>query len=147
MKIHLSLILLTWRIWRAPNNARKRQMVFNSAFKGLSQRKFHICNFMYRKPYTVCLILFPLFFIVCISKLCEKDVERFANLPGTSQRDRWPLLLSSLPAPPPSTTTSSSITSPTPIGTAREEWAVLTLLEHSVKHASRILRETEAEAA
>jgi hypothetical protein len=33
---HLTLILLTWRIWWAPNNASKWQMGFNSAFKGLS---------------------------------------------------------------------------------------------------------------
>jgi hypothetical protein len=32
---NLTLILLTWRIWRAPNNARKWQMRFNLAFKGL----------------------------------------------------------------------------------------------------------------
>ena len=31
----LTLILLTWRIWWAPNNACKWQMRFNSAFKGL----------------------------------------------------------------------------------------------------------------
>ena len=31
----LSLILLTWRIWWAPNNASKWQMGFNLAFKGL----------------------------------------------------------------------------------------------------------------
>ena len=31
----LTLILLTWRIWWARNNASKWQMVFNSAFKGL----------------------------------------------------------------------------------------------------------------
>jgi len=31
----LTLILLTWRIWRAPNNACRWQMGFNSAFKGL----------------------------------------------------------------------------------------------------------------
>ena len=31
----LTLILLTWRIWRAPNNASKWHMRFNSAFKGL----------------------------------------------------------------------------------------------------------------
>ena len=31
----LTLILLTWRIWRAPNNASKWQMGFNSAFRGL----------------------------------------------------------------------------------------------------------------
>jgi len=31
----LTLILLTWRIWRAPNNASRWQMGFNLAFKGL----------------------------------------------------------------------------------------------------------------
>jgi len=31
----LTLILLMWRIWWAPNNASRWQMVFNSAFKGL----------------------------------------------------------------------------------------------------------------
>ena len=31
----LTLILLTWRKWWTPNNASKRQMRFNSAFKGL----------------------------------------------------------------------------------------------------------------
>ena len=31
----LTLNPLTWKIWRAPNNARKWQMGFNSAFKGL----------------------------------------------------------------------------------------------------------------
>jgi hypothetical protein len=31
----LTLILLTFRIWRAPNNASKWYMGFNSAFKGL----------------------------------------------------------------------------------------------------------------
>ena len=36
----LTLILLTWRIWRAPNNASKWQMKFNSEFKGLK----YLCN-------------------------------------------------------------------------------------------------------
>jgi hypothetical protein len=31
----LTLILLTWRIWWAPNNASKLQMGLNSVFKGL----------------------------------------------------------------------------------------------------------------
>jgi len=31
----LTLILLTWRIWWASNNASRRQMGFNSVFKGL----------------------------------------------------------------------------------------------------------------
>ena len=33
--VPLTLILLTWRIWWAPNNACKWQMWFNSVFKGL----------------------------------------------------------------------------------------------------------------
>jgi hypothetical protein len=37
----LTLILLTWRIWWAHNNASKWQMGFNSAFKGL--RIFSTC--------------------------------------------------------------------------------------------------------
>ena len=32
----LTLILLTWKIWWAPNNVSKWQMEFNSAFKGLN---------------------------------------------------------------------------------------------------------------
>ena len=35
----LTLILLTWRIWWAPNNASKWQMGLNSAFKGLKNIK------------------------------------------------------------------------------------------------------------
>jgi hypothetical protein len=34
----LTLILLTWRIWWAPNNASRWQMEFNSAFKGLKRQ-------------------------------------------------------------------------------------------------------------
>jgi hypothetical protein len=34
-KTILTLILLTWTIWRAPTNASKWRMGFNSAFKGL----------------------------------------------------------------------------------------------------------------
>jgi len=35
----LTLILLTWWIWWAPNNASKGQMGFNSAFKWLTTNK------------------------------------------------------------------------------------------------------------
>jgi len=35
VRITLTLYLLMWRIWRAPNNAGKGQMGFNLAFKGL----------------------------------------------------------------------------------------------------------------
>ena len=42
----LTLYLLTWRIWWAPNNASIGQMGFNSAFKGLILsrlvKKFHV---------------------------------------------------------------------------------------------------------
>ena len=33
---NLTLILLTWRKWLAPNNASRQQMGFNSGFKGLN---------------------------------------------------------------------------------------------------------------
>ena len=35
----LTLILLTWTIWRAPTNVSKWRMGFNSAFKGLKKDK------------------------------------------------------------------------------------------------------------
>ena len=37
-QIVLTLTLLTWRIWWAPNNASKWQMGFSSAFKGLNPK-------------------------------------------------------------------------------------------------------------
>jgi hypothetical protein len=40
----LTLILLTWRIWWAPNNASKWQIGFNSAFKGLMTIKIYFLN-------------------------------------------------------------------------------------------------------
>ena len=39
MYVKLTLILLTWTTWRAPTNASKWRMGFNSAFKGLSTIK------------------------------------------------------------------------------------------------------------
>jgi len=39
----LTLTLLTWRIWWAPNNVSKWQMGFNSAFKGL--RPKHVARY------------------------------------------------------------------------------------------------------
>ena len=36
----LTLYLLMWRIWWAPNNASKRHMGFNSAFKELNNNKY-----------------------------------------------------------------------------------------------------------
>ena len=40
----LTLTLLTWTIWRAPTNASKWRIGFNSAFKGLTGRSL-IDNF------------------------------------------------------------------------------------------------------
>ena len=40
----LTLILLMWRIWWAPNNASKWQVGFNSAFKGLNESGFKMCE-------------------------------------------------------------------------------------------------------
>ena len=44
LTIILTLSLLTWRIWWAPNNANRWQMGFNSAFKGLIEVP---CTFYY----------------------------------------------------------------------------------------------------
>jgi len=48
-RITLTLILLTWRIWWAPNNASKWQIGINSAFKGLIWmlilwKSWHFCS-------------------------------------------------------------------------------------------------------
>ena len=40
--ILLTLILLTWTIWRAPTNASKWRMGFNSVFKGLISDNHHV---------------------------------------------------------------------------------------------------------
>ena len=57
-KDNLTLILLTWRIWRAHNIASKWQFGFNSAFKRLNYSSLHFfkklicykisCNFFFR---------------------------------------------------------------------------------------------------
>ena len=41
----LTLILLTWTIWRAPTNASKWRMGFNSVFKGLIVNVVLNCTF------------------------------------------------------------------------------------------------------
>ena len=58
----LTIYLLMWRMWWAPNNASKGQMGFNLAFKGLMcfQRVQHYVNTIMFMIY--CLILFFFFF-------------------------------------------------------------------------------------
>ena len=51
----LTLTLLTWRMWWAPNNASKWQMGFNSAFKGLI---FSTCIVLF------CFLLYILWIVV-----------------------------------------------------------------------------------
>ena len=43
---HFTLILLTWRIWWAPNNASRWQMEFNSAFNVLNDELNPICHLL-----------------------------------------------------------------------------------------------------
>jgi hypothetical protein len=45
----LTLILVTWRIWWAPNNASRWQMGINTAFKGLVQNILIITGKIYKK--------------------------------------------------------------------------------------------------
>ena len=67
----LTLILLTWRICWTPNNARKWQMVFNSAFEGLITACifFGICiitiKFREQLFYFILFTLFYLFYLFC----------------------------------------------------------------------------------
>jgi len=42
----LTLYLLMWRIWWAPNNASKGQMGFNLAFRGLNAELNSICHLL-----------------------------------------------------------------------------------------------------
>ena len=63
---YLTLILLTWIIWWAPNNANKWQMWFNSAFRGL---KSVTCSIMlsFITIFTHCMYFptLPLWFCFC----------------------------------------------------------------------------------
>jgi len=56
----LTLILLTWRIWWAPNNASRWKMGFNSAFKGLNPMwvVVQLCDNWRKKTPTCCHLLF-----------------------------------------------------------------------------------------
>ena len=53
----LTLILLTWSIWWAPNNASRWQMGFNSAFKGLKMEGH--CSLRSLEPITRCCSIIP----------------------------------------------------------------------------------------
>jgi len=57
--LSLTLILLTWRIWWAPNNASKWQMRFNSTFKGLNKCNKNNGHFTWNTPYIYFNLLTP----------------------------------------------------------------------------------------
>ena len=74
----LTLILLTWRKWWAPNNASKWQMGFNSAFKGLML-------------YWEIIAVYSQIHTKHINTLCGQNVE-FVNVkPIDTQSDHWAL--------------------------------------------------------
>jgi hypothetical protein len=50
--LFLTLILLTWRIWWAPNNASRWHMGFNSAFKGLKHAAVQHTTFLWHSNNT-----------------------------------------------------------------------------------------------
>jgi hypothetical protein len=56
----LTLILLRWRIWWAPNNASKLQLEFNSAFKGLNN--FIVC--LHNLNYPACKVIIPNWIVI-----------------------------------------------------------------------------------
>jgi len=53
---YLTLFLLTWRIWWAPNKASKWQMGFNLVFKGLM---LNLVNLTFRGP---CIMIYSRWF-------------------------------------------------------------------------------------
>jgi len=70
----LTLILLTWRIWWAANNASKWQMGFKSAFKGLKVGT-HVPVWMVTHPrrWTVWYIVWLLMLEQIRKKLSQKN--------------------------------------------------------------------------
>ena len=79
LSLCLTLILLTWRIWRAPNNASKWQMGFNSAFKGLMLP----CSLSNTEPVSSCSAmqdyLFYFFYVYVLLVACWPLVPKFAG--------------------------------------------------------------------
>ena len=87
----LTLILLTWTIWRAPTNASKWRMGFNSAFKGLislfrremqpaghKNMKCHMSDAS--QIFGICFMTFLYFFLPDISQILLLCVVEFLKL-------------------------------------------------------------------
>ena len=86
LRASLTLILLTWRIWRAPNNASRWQMGFNLAFKNSpSSEEFRVnnSNFMPSKPTSTHHGKF-LFSLFPLTTKTLTGVDYFLRLPRTT---------------------------------------------------------------
>ena len=95
----LTLILLMWTIWRAPTNASKWRMGFNSAYKGLRESKRKTIIFTRNLPE----LLFETLFKVWNSTAV--NVQRNLTLRNSAFYPRSVLMyhikiLNSLPPPP-----------------------------------------------
>jgi hypothetical protein len=67
--------LLTWRIWRAPNNASRWQMGFNSAFEGLKAEWAAVTFWCNKYP--------------CISRAQNYGPPTLRNVPLLSELSTW----------------------------------------------------------
>ena len=80
----LTLILLTWTIWRAPTNASKWRMGFNSAFKGLMS----VCPSFYMEQ--LCCLLEGLSDILNWARYCAcKETTCFLNIYGIKNQSLY----------------------------------------------------------
>jgi len=76
----LTLILLTWRIWWAPNNASKWQMGFNSPFKVLKPQIMVFFQFLFCEP-TKCSNFFGEWSKQLLATLCRNTKQKPASEP------------------------------------------------------------------
>ena len=78
----ITLILLTWRIWWAPNNASRRQVGFNSVFKGLMH--FFYWRIFFPHIFKIFLFTSYIWNLCCILLLIPVDVRLKAWIYGSS---------------------------------------------------------------
>jgi len=78
----LTLILLTWRKWWAPNNASKEHMGFNSGFKGLNvEFQWHLWKIMHSENFSSLMFLpFSVVHIYYFSSLIPSESFFFLSI-------------------------------------------------------------------
>ena len=86
----LTLYLLTWRIWWAPNNARTGQMGYNSAFKGLNLLPL-ICGMeiSLSMEQVICMFLPKRWFVIGWLILFNYGESRFQHIYSPHQSVLW----------------------------------------------------------